>query len=251
MAIPTLSAVILTRDERRHISECIETLRWADEIVVFDSFSQDETPAIARSLGARVLQHPFVHFAAQRNAALEQVVAEWIFFVDADERSTPEQAAEVRRLIVERPEVGWWVPRRNYIVGRWIRGGGWYPDPQLRLLRRGWARYDPAREVHEVVLLDGPAGTLQNPFIHYNYDTWSQFIAKQRRYLKLDAGMQVKAGVRPRPWTYLSMPWREFWRRYVALRGYQDGIHGVILAALMAYTVFLTTVEVGRLAGRR
>jgi len=243
----TLVAVILTRDERRHVAECIETLRWADGIVVFDSFSQDETPAIARSLGATVIQHPFENFAKQRDAALAQVPAEWIFFVDADERVTPELAAEARDVTARRPEVGWWVPRRNYIVGRWIQGGGWYPDPQLRLLRRDKARYDPTHEVHETVLLDGPAGTLQNPFIHYNYDTWPQFLEKQRRYLKLDAGMQARAGVRPRPWTYLTMPLREFRRRYIALKGYRDGRHGLILSLLMAYTAFLTTREIDRI----
>jgi len=243
----TLSAVILTHNERRHVAECIASLRWADEIVVFDSFSDDDTVTLAQAAGARVLQHRFVNFAQQRDAALEQVVAEWIFFVDADERATPALAKEVRRVIAERPETGWWVPRRNYIVGREIRHAGWYPDYQLRLLCRGKARYDPTHEVHETVLLDGTAGYLQNPFIHYNYDAWGQFMAKQRRYLKLDAAMQVRQGVRPRPWTYVMQPLREFRRRYVTLQGYKDGWHGLILSALMAYTAFLTTAEVGRL----
>jgi (heptosyl)LPS beta-1,4-glucosyltransferase len=242
----TLTAVILTHNEQRNIVDCIESLRWANEIVVFDSFSDDGTPALAQASGARVLQHPFVNFAQQRNAALERIEADWIFFVDADERCTPELAAEVRQVIAERPEAGWWVPRRNYIVGRWIRGGGWYPDYQMRLLRRRAARYDPAREVHELVLLDGAAGYLQNTLIHYNYDTWGQFIEKQRRYLKLDAGMQFKAGVHPHPWTYVLQPLREFCRRYITLRGYRDGAHGLILSLLLAYTTLLTTIEVAR-----
>ena len=101
MTKPTLRAVILTHNERRHIGDCIDSLTWADEIVLFDSFSDDGTPDLARARGARVLQHPFVNFARQRDAALEAVDADWIFFVDADERIPPELAAEVRQVIAE------------------------------------------------------------------------------------------------------------------------------------------------------
>ena len=153
----------------------------------------------------------------------------------------------MQRVIDTRAEAGWWAPRHNYIVGRCIMHAGWYPDYQLRLLRRDRARYDPARKVHEVVILDGEEGYLQNVLIHYNYDTWGEFIEKQRHYLKFDARIQAEAGVRPRPWTYIMQPLREFRRRYVTLRGYRDGWHGLLLSILMAYTAFLTTAEVARL----
>ena len=129
---------------------------------------------------------------------------------------------------------GWWVPRRNLIFGREVRHGGWYPDYQLRLLRVGRAHYDPAREVHEVVLLDGPEGYLSCPLWHHNYRTLGQFAAKQRQYVDLEAGIRLKQGVRPKPWTYLAQPLREFWRRYVRLKGYRDGWLGLVLAALIA-----------------
>ena len=157
-----LAAVILTKNAAKHIGDCIETLGFADRVVVSDSYSDDGTAELARQAGATVLQRPFDNFAGQRNAAMEAVDAEWIFFVDADERIPPELAAEVRQVIAERPEVGWWVPRHNYIAGQRVRHGGFYPDYQLRLLRRDRARYDPARPVHEVVLLDGPSGHLQH-----------------------------------------------------------------------------------------
>ena len=134
---------------------------------------------------------------------------------------------------------GWWVPRRNYIWGRWIRHTGWYPDYQLRLLRRGFAHYDPAREVHEIVILDGPEAYLQNPLIHYNYRTVRQFLRKQNYYADYEAAILVEQGIRPRPHSFVLQPLREFHRRYVTLDGYKDGAHGLLLSLLMAYYTFV------------
>lgn len=230
-----LAAVVLTKNEARHIGECLSTLGFADEVVLSDSFSDDGTVEIARAAGATIFQRPFDNFAGQRNAALDAIEAEWIFFVDADERITPELAAEVRRVIGERPEVGWWVPRHNFIAGHPVRYGGFYPDYQLRLLRRGRARYDPDRPVHEVVLLDGPAGYLQNPMIHYNYASWAQFHAKQRRYARMEGHILRERGIKPWPHKFVRQPLREFWRRYVMLEGYKDGWVGLKLAVLLGF----------------
>jgi (heptosyl)LPS beta-1,4-glucosyltransferase len=230
-----LAVVILTKNEARHMGDCLAMLDFADRVVVSDSYSTDGTVEIAQRAGAEVLQRPFDNFASQRNAALEAVDTEWVFFVDADERIPPELAAEVRRVIVEQPKVGWWVPRHNYIAGQRVRFGGFYPDYQLRLLRRGHARYDPARPVHEVVMLDGPAGHLENVMIHYNYDTWAQFHAKQRRYARLEGQALRQRGIKPWPHKFIRYPWREFWRRYVKLQGYRDGWLGLKLAVLLGY----------------
>lgn len=232
-----IAAVVLTKNEARHIGECLATLGWADERVVFDSFSDDDTVEIARASGARVLQHPFSGYASQRNAALEQMDADWIFFVDADERATPELGAEIRK-VVQRPEVGWWVPRRNIIWGKHIRHTGWSPDYQMRLLKRGFARYDPEREVHEVGLLDGADGYLQNPLVHYNYESVRQFVRKQGRYTEYEARILLESGAVPRLRGLVGQPLREFWRRFVSLQGYRDGGHGFLLSALMAYYAY-------------
>lgn len=230
-----LSAVVLTRNEAHNITDCLDSLAWADGLVVLDSFSTDETVELAKSRGATVFQHPFHDYASQRNRALDLVESDWVFFVDADERATPELAQEVRQVIVARSETGWWVPRRNYIFGKWIRHSGWYPDYQLRLLKRRKARYDPTREVHEVVILDGEAGYLQNTLTHYNYQTVGQFLAKQRVYTNYEAGILFSQGVRPKPQNFVLQPLREFWRRYVTWQGYLDGGHGLLLSLLMAY----------------
>lgn len=242
-----ITVVILTLNEARHIRECIRAARLvSDQVVVFDSYSEDETVPIAREEGAVVLCRRFDTYPNQRNAALASVTTRWVFFVDADERVTPELAGEIHRAVEDEAHVGWWVPRRNIIVGKWIRGGGWYPDYQLRLMRADRARYDPAREVHEVVILDGTAGYLEHPLVHYNYDTWAQFREKQRRYARFEARVLRQQGVHPRLYTFLTMPVREFWRRYVTLRGYQDGVHGLRLAFYMAWY----TLRVYRLLSR-
>ncbi len=241
-----LAGVILTRNEEDNIAECIASLAWADAVVVFDSFSTDRTVEIARAAGAAVMQHTFENYGAQRDAALRAVDAEWVFFVDADERVTPALAAEVREKIA-RVERGWWVPRHNYIFGRLTRGAGWYPDYQLRVLHRASARYDPQRPVHEVVILDGEAGYLDSPLLHYNYRDVAQFVEKQERYTDIEARLRYEQGQRPKPWSYVTMPLRQFWWRFVTLKGYADGLHGLRLSVLMAWYELQAWRRVARL----
>lgn len=245
-----LAAVVLTRNEELHIGDCLDSLAWADERVVFDDDSRDRTAEIARAKGARVIDHPLENFASQRNAALQAVGATWILFVDADERVTPALAEEVRQVIGlsgEQARSGWWIPRYNYMIGHRMRGGGWYPDRQLRLLRRDKARYDPAHPVHEIVILDGEAGTLDSHFIHYNYDTVAQFRHKMRRYTAFEAEILYLQGIRARPWTYASQPLKEFWRRFVTLRGYRDHVYGLLFCGLMGWYTLLAYLRLREL----
>jgi glycosyltransferase involved in cell wall biosynthesis len=228
-----LTAIILTKNEARHVAECVTSLGWADRVLVFDSHSDDATVEVARAAGAEVAQRPFDNYAAQRNAALDAVSTDWVFFVDADERATPALAEEIRRVIAERPESGWFVPRHNYIFGRLTLGAGWYPDHQFRLLRHGRARY--VRPVHELGEVDGAVGYLANPLIHYNYRNVPHFHAKQRAYVEHDAGILKEQGVRPKPRNYVLQPLRQFYWRFVTLKGYGDGLHGLRLSLYMAY----------------
>lgn len=248
--VPTIAAVVLARDEARHLGDCLDSLAWADERVVIDDYSSDATVEIATQRGARVVQRRMENFSAQRNAALDAARAEWVFFVDADERCTPELADEVRRVIGYQQgeaRAGWWVPRHNIMIGHTMRGGGWYPDYQLRLLRRGRAHYDPAQPVHEVAVLAGAEGHLHSHLTHYNYDSLRQFWAKMGRYTRHEAEILHSQGVRPWPWTYLSMPAREFWRRFVSLRGYRDHVYGLLFCGLMAWYTFQTYLRLRRL----
>lgn len=230
-----ITALVLTLNEEKEIAECLRTLLWADELVVLDSGSQDRTVEIARDMGAKVFFHPFRNYADQRNYALGLVKTEWVLFVDADERVPQELAEEIREAVVMGGFCGWWIPRKNYICGRWIRHGGWYPDYQLRLMRPQKARYDPVWELHEIVVVEGETGYLRHHLIHYNYKTWGEFIARQKAYLPLEVRTLRKRGMKAKVWSPVSMPLREFWRRYIKLEGYKDGLYGLILASLMAF----------------
>jgi glycosyltransferase involved in cell wall biosynthesis len=230
----TVSAALLTSGEEGHMVGCLRGLTWADEIVVLDDGSQNRTPELARQLGAKVYFRPFDNFGAQRQALIELTSCDWVFFVDPDERVSAALAAEIKQVTSQGEAAAYWVPRRNYIWGRWIRGGGWWPDEQLRLLRRERARYGAGELVHEVASVDGPTGHLRCALVHYNYETVGQFVAKQRRYARLEAAARSAAGERGKPKRLLSMPARELYRRFVQLDGMRDGGHGAALAVLSA-----------------
>jgi glycosyltransferase involved in cell wall biosynthesis len=244
-----LAAIILTKNEVRHIRDCMATLQWADCVILEDSFSDDGTVEAAAALGAKVFQNEFINFAIARNTALNnarQWGANWVLFVDADERVTPELAREVREVVKPGAAPGWWIPRYNVMWGHTMRGGGWYPDHQLRLMKADAAYYDPERQVHEIVILNGQAGYLTEHLIHYNYDSLAQFKLKQDRYINFEAKILKDKGIRARPWTYLTMPLREFYRRYVALKGYQDGWTGLQICSLMSWYMLLTYLRLRR-----
>lgn len=243
MTIPaaSLSVILLTHNEEKHIRDCIASVReFADEILVLDDYSANRVPDIAREMGARVEQRKLDNFPNQRNAAIELARGDWLFFIDADERATPALGQEIRDAITnyQLPITGFWVPRRNIIFGKEIRYTGWSPDYQPRVLRKGCARFDPAREVHELVLWDGEAGYLREPLIHYNYETLAQFRRKQMIYTRYEAQVWFDEGKRARKRGFLGQPIREFVRRYIALQGWRDGGHGLLLSLLMAYYAF-------------
>jgi (heptosyl)LPS beta-1,4-glucosyltransferase len=236
----TLTAIILTKNEAAHIAACIESVGFADHILVFDSFSDDATVTIAKSHGAEVIQRVFDNYTNQRNAALDAVrgKADWVLFVDADERVTPALAREIIEVVKVTNYAGYRIPRHNYIFGKLTRGAGWYPDYQTRLLRVDAARYDPSRQVHETVLLNGEIGTLAQPLLHHNYRDLAQFLEKQGRYTAFEAQAMRDAGIHPKPQNYLLQPLRHFKWRFFELKGYTDGLHGLLLSLLMAWYEF-------------
>lgn len=233
---PTLVAVILTTNEAHHVTECIAALHnWVDAVVVWDGGSSDHTCMLAKRAGALVVQRPFDNFAAQRQAVLDSIAAEWILFVDADERVTTPLAAEVRQAIASNSRAGYWLPRRNFIVGHETRGGGFFPDYQLRLLKRAATQYDLTRQVHELPMVAGEVGYLNEPLLHYNYATWQQFHRKQQRYASYEAQILAQRGIQPQPHNFVLQPLREFRRRYLTLGGWRDGWHGLRLAFWLAW----------------
>lgn len=233
-----LSVAIIARDEERHIGGCLASVAGlADEaLVLLDERTRDATAAVAASHGAAVVREPWRGFPAQRNRALELCRGDWVLFLDADERVTPELAAELRALVAAGDtRAGFWIPRHNLFFGRALRGGGWYPDHQLRLLRRAAARYDEGRLVHEFAELDGPAGELCGHLRHLNIEGLGELWAKQSIYALAEARTMYAAGRRARWRNFLGAPARELWRRYVALGGWRDGPLGLFLCATLAW----------------
>ncbi|HLZ29551.1 MAG TPA: glycosyltransferase family 2 protein [Chloroflexota bacterium] len=232
-----LTAVVIARDEESSLGACLESIAFADErLVLVDAATRDRTREVARSAGARVAEQAFVNFATQRDAALALATGDWVLFVDADERVTPALRDEVLRTVNQPGGCrGFWIPRHNYLLGHVVRHAGWFPDYQLRLLERGAAHFDPLRPVHELALVDGAIGHLREPLLHFNYRSLGEFIAKQERYCPLEAERWLGRFGRPRRRALVGQPVREFWRRYVALAGYREGLLGLVLSVLLAY----------------
>ncbi len=236
-----LSVIVLTKNEAKHIAACLESVRgFSDELLVLDSHSEDATPELSRKAGAKVCERAFDNYPNQRNAALAAAKYDWVFFIDADERADEGVGKEIRASIARADSdpngpVLFWIPRRNYIFGKWIRHAGWSPDYQPRVMRRDRVHFDPTRPVHELVIADGPEAYLENRLTHLNYETLTQFRKKQIAYTRFEAEKLYREGARPHWWGYIGQPLREFYRRYVSLQGYKDGGHGLLLCILMAY----------------
>ena len=231
----SITAAIIARDAAKDLPDCLNSVKWCNHcLVVVDDRTVDGSAQLARDIGAQVVVRRFESWADQRNAALSHCTTDWTLFIDADERATRTLSAEIDSVLEdERPEAGFWIPRMNLICGRWVRHGGWYPDHQLRLLRRERSRYDPARPVHEIVLLDGESSYLTQPFLHYNYYSLAEITRRQETYAPYDAArLRSQGTLRAR--ALLGGPAREFYRRYVQLGGAFDGPIGILLAVVLA-----------------
>jgi glycosyltransferase involved in cell wall biosynthesis len=242
---------VVTLDEEERLRRCLESVAWADEIVVVDAGSEDKTVQVAREFTDRVIVRAWPGFAAQKNFALEQAQGEWLLSLDADEEVSPELRAEVTAILAgDGAHAGYAVPRRNVFLGQWIRHGGLYPDWQVRLFRRGRGRF-VARAVHESVRLDGSVGRLRGPLVHRSYRDIADFIDRANRYSTLAAAEQAARGGRVSAADLALRPLGRFLSMYVLRRGFLDGRQGLLLAGLYAYYVFIRTAKVWERTRRR
>jgi glycosyltransferase involved in cell wall biosynthesis len=238
-----ISATIITRDEERHVAAALESLAWADEIVVLDSGSTDRTVEIARGFTDRVLVTDWPGYAEQKNRAAREASHDWIFSLDADERVTPELAASVARVRERGPDVdGFRVARRAWYVDRWVRHSGWYPDWQVRLYDRRRARFEGAY-VHESVRLSGPPATLDGDLLHYTVEGLSDHHRRIDRYTTLAAEALAAKGVRPSLLRAAVQPPATFLKTYLLRQGFRDGAAGLAIAGFAAYYVFLRQMK--------
>jgi hypothetical protein len=232
-----VSVIIAARNEAAQIKECIDSVRWADEVLVVENDSTDGTLECATASGATAFRHPFVSIGQQRNVAIERSRHQWILVVDADERGTSSLGAEVARTTGAGATLeAYRVPRRNFFLGREIKHGGWERDRPVRLFRRT-LRYDE-RPVHEHVVVD-PArvGSLGEPLLHTPYASLDEYFEKLGRYSRNWALQHHAKGRRAAAWMIAVKPPVRFLTMFLLRSGWRDGTRGLILAALAAMSV--------------
>lgn len=239
-----ITATIITLNEAEHIQAACESVDWADEILVVDSGSTDGTREIAQAAGARVIENPWPGFAKQKQFAVEQASHEWIFSLDADERVSDELRSSIFALRDIDPTQladGYLIARRAFYMGRWIRGGGWYPDRQLRLFRKTRGRWE-GLYIHESVKLEAGARLLQLPgdILHYtSSDSAEHHRLIGERYAPLGARQMFEQGKRTSALTVAMMGPATFLRSYILKGGFRDGLAGLTIARFAAHHAFL------------
>jgi glycosyltransferase involved in cell wall biosynthesis len=239
--VSRISVTIITFNEATNIRECLESVAWADEIVVVDSESRDETVTIAREYTDQVFVNPWPGHQEQKNVAVDKATGPWIFSLDADERVTPELAEEIRRVAANPGALdGYDVARKNYFLGRWMRHGGWWPDRVVRLFRKDRGRFGGINP-HDRVIIQGRMGSLTPPLIHHTYRTFKQYVHKQYSYAEIGAREMLKRrpGRRITVASMIAKGLTKFMEVYVLKRGALDGVHGLIAAVCGSYFAFL------------
>jgi len=234
-----LTVTIITLNEAHHIAAAIDSAAWADEILVVDSGSTDDTVAIAAGKGVRVMKRTWPGYVDQKNYAASVASHDWIFSLDADERITPALADDIRRVVASEPaERAFRVPRVTFHLGRWVRTTDFYPDYQTRLYDRRKARWQ-GKYVHESVVADGPSGQLQHELQHYSYRDLSDHLERINHYSTLAARQMYESGRRASAVDLLAHPPAAFLRNYVLRGGFTDGMPGLTISLVNAYSVLL------------
>jgi glycosyltransferase involved in cell wall biosynthesis len=248
---PKISVTIITKNEAADVAAALRSVAWADERIIVDSGSTDDTVARAQPLADRVVTHEWEGYGAQKNFAASLASHDWILSLDADERVTPALAEDVRRELARGPaHAGYRIPRVTHYLGRWIRSTDWYPDDQLRLYDRRRARWTTPR-VHEGVTVDGSIGRLRGELEHLAYRDISDHLETIDRYTTYAAQQMLENG-RQAGWLQLAVhPPLAFLRNYLAHGGIRDGVPGLVVSGLNAYYVFLKFAKLWQLRSRR
>lgn len=246
-----VTALVITLNEAAHIEACLKSVAWADERLVIDSGSTDDTVAIAKACGATVITRTFDGYSAQKNFGASRAAHDWIVSLDADERVTPELAAEMQAALnAPGDHAGFRMPRVTWHLGRWMRCTDWFPDFQLRLYDRRRARWN-GRKVHESVTSDGPVGQLTNELQHYAYRDISHHLDTINKYTTLAAEEMHARGRRTGKLELLLHPPAAFVRNYILRGGILAGTAGLIVSVMNSYYVFLKFAKLAAFSGER
>lgn len=247
-----ISVVISAFNEEKRIEDCLKSVKgWADEIVVVDNNSTDKTGEIARKYTSHVFQQENnpQNIDVQKNFGIKKATNEWVLILDADERIDKELRDEIDGLREEIGTTGYWISRKNIIFGKWIEHTGWYPDKQLRLIKKNKGEYKKG-VVHQHIVLDGKTEALTAHITHLNYDSIGQFLDRTiSLYTVSESNKLIGDGYTFNPKDLIVKPVLEFNKRYFLEKGYKDGIHGLVLSLLMGFYHFVVYLRVWEAGG--
>ncbi|MDD3532193.1 MAG: glycosyltransferase [Candidatus Shapirobacteria bacterium] len=234
-----ISVAIISRAEEAKINEVLDSVNdWVDEIVVvLDKKIKGGVYRAAQKFGAKIYYRDFDDYSSQKNFAISKAKGDWVLSLDADEIVSAGLAKELQEATGDLSYNGYYLPRKNIIFGKTINHTGWYPDYQLRFFVKDYGTF--SRIIHERICLRGGAGHLKNPLVHYNYQTVSGFIDRLNRYTDAESQQLIASGYQFLNQDLVLRPTEEFFRRFFAQRGWQDGLHGLVLSALMAFYTFV------------
>jgi glycosyltransferase involved in cell wall biosynthesis len=242
---PILSVVVITLNEERNIFRCLKSLKFSKkifgqiEVIVVDAQSRDKTVVTAKQLGAKVYARAWKGYGDQKNWALAKARGNWILSLDADEELTASLIAEIEKVVVQKSDEvdGYFIKRKAFFLGKWIRHCGWWPDAQLRLFKRGRGAFT-AEPVHEGLEVKGKTRELNEPMNHYTYESIHQYLDKMNRYSDLSV-QEIKQKKKTFWMFYLTVaPFLQFFRMYISRRGFLDGWHGLVVCGLSAFHDF-------------
>ena len=237
----SLSVTIITLNEEANIRRTLESVKWADEIIVLDSGSTDRTVEICREYTEKVFTQQWLGYSGQKNAAIDRAAGEWILSLDADEPVEGALAEEIRTVISSSDACdGYRIPRKTFFLGKWVRHGGWYPDYNLRLFRRGKGRFEQ-RAVHEAVTVRGTIGRTDHAIEHYAVPDLASYMSAINKYSSLAVTEMSQRGITAfkAGWVNILLrPLFTFVLKYLFRLGFLDGKHGLVLNLFHAYYVF-------------
>ena len=242
-----LTAIIPTKNEAHNIVEAIQSVNFADEIIIVDSFSTDETLNLAKPRVTKVIQREYENSASQKNWAIPQAKYDWILILDADERITQSLREEIQQVLSNNPkESGFWIYRNNHFMGKKVRFSGWQGDKVIRLFKKNECQYEQ-KNVHAEISTKGEIGWLKNKIHHNTFMSIQEYLIKIRRYADWQSKDYHHATNTLTPYHFLIKPLARFIKHYFLQLGFLDGLIGITIASIQAYAVFLRYVKLWKL----
>lgn len=241
----SVSAIVIARNEEKHIKNCLQALEWVGEIIVIDNDSSDDTSRIAKRMGAKVFEYRKIasegNFSKIREFAVEKTQGDWLLFVDADEKVSLKLRSEIERRILEETKYsGYAIPRRNILLGHEMHWGGWWPDYVLRLIKKDKLK-GYRGELHEQPVMDGEIGKLENPLVHTTHESLSEMIEKTNKWSEIEAKLMYDAKHPPMNIVrFMTAMFREFWYRAILKLGFLDGVIGIVEIMYQMFSRFVS-----------